>query len=333
MEPGESQQAEAKGMVADPFTTTYRTEYPGMVRLAFVLTGNAQAAEDVVQDAFALLHAKWDGVDNPGGYLRVTIVNLCRNRARRRQNERRVGQQVLGRQLSSLGASELADVLLGLPYRQRAVLVLRYWGDWSEAEIAARVALSPGHGKDTRIPWSRSPEEGGRRMTPNELEDRLRATLREMAGAAPLANPNHPKPNESATPKHGGFRVDYKVLTVIVGILLVIATIITVDLTSGTHSSHPATSSTTTSSTPAGAIVVPNVIGLTTARAAGVLQSAGLTNSIDDVNCHGSVSRGTVAGQSPAADFRAAPESRINLRIVCSASPNTTASAQGIGSA
>jgi RNA polymerase sigma-70 factor (sigma-E family) len=144
VEPGEDQVAEVKGTVADPFTTTYQAEYPGMLRLAFVLTGNAEAAEDVVQDAFALLHAKWDRVANPGGYLRVTIVNLCRNRARRRQKERRLGEQFLGRQLSSLHALELADVLMALPYRQRAVLVLRYWGDWSEAEIAAALHCRPG---------------------------------------------------------------------------------------------------------------------------------------------------------------------------------------------
>ena len=45
---------------------------------------------------------------------------------------------------ASLGASEMGDVLFGLPYRQRAVLVLRYWGDWSEVEIADALGCRPG---------------------------------------------------------------------------------------------------------------------------------------------------------------------------------------------
>jgi RNA polymerase sigma-70 factor (sigma-E family) len=129
---------------SDGFEALYRAEYPGMIRLAYVLTGNADVAEDVVQDAFALLHAKLDSVDNPGGYLRVTVVNLCRNQERRRRQDRRLGAQIHQPRLSSLDASEMADVLLRLPYRQRAVLVLRYWGDWSEAEIASALNCRPG---------------------------------------------------------------------------------------------------------------------------------------------------------------------------------------------
>jgi RNA polymerase sigma-70 factor (sigma-E family) len=130
--------------VSDGFEALYRAEYPGMVRLAFVLTGSGDAAEDVVQDAFALLHAKLGRVDNPGGYLRVTVVNLCRNQQRRRRQDRRLSSRLARLPLSSLDASEMADVLLHLPYRQRAVLVLRYWGDWSEAEIATALGCRPG---------------------------------------------------------------------------------------------------------------------------------------------------------------------------------------------
>ena len=75
--------------------------------------------------------------------------------------------------------------------------------------------------------------------------------------------------------------------------------------------------STTTSVPQAGNILVPNLIGLTTDQAVGALQAVGLTNSIDNVNCNGSVGKGTVQGQSPAAGFHAAPDNRINLQIVC----------------
>jgi RNA polymerase sigma factor (sigma-70 family) len=131
---------------ADPggFDDLYRAEYPGMVRLAYVLTGYGDVAEDVVQDAFALLNSKFETLENPGGYLQVTVVNLCRNRQRRRRQDRRLDSRLQRPQLSSLGASEMADVLLRLPYRQRAVLVLRYWGGWSEAEIASALECRPG---------------------------------------------------------------------------------------------------------------------------------------------------------------------------------------------
>lgn len=144
MEDGSSQGARLSKAVPDVFEAFYRAEYPGMMRLAYVLTGNPQVAEDVVQDAFALLHAKRAGVENPGGYLRATVVNLCRNQERRRHQDRRLNSRLLRPQLSSLGASEMVDVMLQLPYRQRAVLVLRYWGDWSEAEIASALKCRPG---------------------------------------------------------------------------------------------------------------------------------------------------------------------------------------------
>jgi len=131
---------------ADPgrFEALYRAEYRGMVRLAYVLAGNADVAEDVVQDAFGLLHAKLDITNNPGGYLRVTVVNLCRNQERRKRRDRRLEGRLPQPQLSSLRAAEMVDVMLRLPYRQRAVLVLRYWGDWSEAEIASALRCRPG---------------------------------------------------------------------------------------------------------------------------------------------------------------------------------------------
>jgi RNA polymerase sigma-70 factor (sigma-E family) len=126
------------------FIAFYRAEYPGMVRLAHALTGSVEAAEDVVQEAFARVHARPGEIENPGGYLRTTVVNLCRDRERRGQREKRLVTLIPSGTPLSLGASELVDVLLQLPYRQRAVLVLRYWGDWSEAEIAQALGCRPG---------------------------------------------------------------------------------------------------------------------------------------------------------------------------------------------
>jgi DNA-directed RNA polymerase specialized sigma24 family protein len=116
-----------------------------MVRLAFVLTSSAELAEDVTQEAFARLHLRFDALDNPAAYLRVTTVNLTRELHRRNQRERRHLEGV-PRPLAAtpLAAGELLDVLGDLPERYRTVLVLRYWADWSEADIAAALRCRPG---------------------------------------------------------------------------------------------------------------------------------------------------------------------------------------------
>ena len=122
----------------------YRAEYPGVVRLAHALTGNAETAEDVSQEAFARIVHRIDELDNPCGYLRTIVVNLCRDRERRRHREHRAGPPSWSEPSLSLDASEMIDVLLRLPYRQRATLVLRYWGDWSEVEIAEALGCRSG---------------------------------------------------------------------------------------------------------------------------------------------------------------------------------------------
>jgi len=129
---------------ADLFVAFYRAEYPGMVRLAHAVTGSDEDAEDIVQDAFARLQTRLATIDNPGGYLRTTVVHLCRDRERRLGRERSVRRLMPLPKSLSLGASEVFDVLFSLPYRQRAVLVMRYWGDWSEAEIAEAIGCRPG---------------------------------------------------------------------------------------------------------------------------------------------------------------------------------------------
>ena len=60
-----------------------------MVRLAHLLTAADPAAEELVQDAFLRVRSRWDRVDNPAAYVRVAVVNACRNHQRRRVLERR----------------------------------------------------------------------------------------------------------------------------------------------------------------------------------------------------------------------------------------------------
>ncbi len=128
----------------DPFIVLYRGEYPGMVRLAHALTGDPGTAEDIVQEAFLRVQRHLVRTDAPGGYLRTTVVNLCRDRERSRRREQCGWLRMESRPPLSMETMEMMDVLLRLPYRQRTVLVLRYWADWTEADIAEALGCRPG---------------------------------------------------------------------------------------------------------------------------------------------------------------------------------------------
>ena len=138
--------------VADPapgamsgadLVTLYRRQRPAMVRLASLLTGSAVVAEEVVQEAFLKLHTQRRRPDNPDGYLRVVVTNLARSHLRRLRLERRVPP-------ADHGVSDLPDVdetwaaVRRLPFRQRAALVLRFYEDLSEADIARTLQCRPG---------------------------------------------------------------------------------------------------------------------------------------------------------------------------------------------
>jgi RNA polymerase sigma factor (sigma-70 family) len=106
-----------------------------MVRLAHVITGSNEVAEEVVQEAFVRLHRRWAVVENPPGFLRTVVTNLCRTEVKRSRSE---SQRAL-RSIESMGQPELDETwarVCGLPFRQRAVLALRYYADLPEAEIA-----------------------------------------------------------------------------------------------------------------------------------------------------------------------------------------------------
>ena len=117
------------------FVDVYRARFVPMVRLAVAITGSEFGAEDIVHDAFMRVHARWRDVDSPNAYLRVAVVNACRSAHRRRLRERRI-QGREGRMVAHLDADEMFDALLRLPFRQRAALVLRFYEDLSDADIA-----------------------------------------------------------------------------------------------------------------------------------------------------------------------------------------------------
>jgi RNA polymerase sigma-70 factor (sigma-E family) len=112
----------------------YRERYESMVRLAYLLTGNRSVAEEIVQDAFVAVHRNWDRATSPGGYLRTTVVNNARTWHRRRALEERHRP---GRpDDAGFAADEMWDMLQRLPERQRAAVVLRFYEDLPDAEIA-----------------------------------------------------------------------------------------------------------------------------------------------------------------------------------------------------
>lgn len=129
------------------FSEFYLAHYAALVRLAFVLTSSTELAEDLVQDCFVRLHRHYERLDTPERYARQAVVNACRSHFRRagRERDRRPLLYVVdGDAAAGTFAGELHDVLLGLPYRQRAAVVLRYYADLSELEIAEVLGCRPG---------------------------------------------------------------------------------------------------------------------------------------------------------------------------------------------
>jgi RNA polymerase sigma-70 factor (sigma-E family) len=146
---------------AEPRTLAdlYRDHRMRMVRLAVLLVDDPNTAEDVVQEAFTGLHRHWAGLRDEAAavaYLRTAVVNGSRSVLRRRRTARDYvpPHQVNARSAESLAMlsaehQAVVDALGTLPPRQREVLVLRYYGGMSEAEIADATGISRGTVKST----------------------------------------------------------------------------------------------------------------------------------------------------------------------------------------
>jgi RNA polymerase sigma-70 factor (sigma-E family) len=140
------------GVTADgAFAALFAAAYAPMVRVAVGIVGDPAVAEDVVQDAFAGLFRRIGRLDRPEAYLRRSVVNGCLKSLRHRR------RTVLGGGVPELAAPagsgpaarDLLDAVARLSPRRRAVVVLRYYADWSEAEIAAALGVRPGTVKST----------------------------------------------------------------------------------------------------------------------------------------------------------------------------------------
>lgn len=134
-----------RGRAPNSFDDFFRVQYPPTVRLAHLLTGSNAIAEELAQDAFAQIYPRFADVLEPKSYLRATAVNVCRNWHRRHRRELdRFERHGASDDRSDDSVEELIDVIAALPYRQRAVHVMRYWPDLSEADIADSLGCRPG---------------------------------------------------------------------------------------------------------------------------------------------------------------------------------------------
>jgi RNA polymerase sigma-70 factor (sigma-E family) len=118
--------------------------WPWAYRLACLFTQSTAAGEDIAQDVMARMYRTWGTAQRPEAYLRTAIVNAASNWHRRMRTQQAKLPLLAGQMEVDLGAAELADAIASLPFRQRAVIVLRYYADLSEAEIADAVGCRPG---------------------------------------------------------------------------------------------------------------------------------------------------------------------------------------------
>jgi RNA polymerase sigma-70 factor (sigma-E family) len=142
------------------FDRLYTLAWTAMVRLGCLLLGDVAAAEDAVQDAFVNTYRHWTAIAGAAAaraYLRVAVVNACRSVGRKRATASRAlvrqGNAELGLRDGTAAPAgsdpDLIAALRALTRRQREVLVLRYWADLSEREIAETLRISAGTVKST----------------------------------------------------------------------------------------------------------------------------------------------------------------------------------------
>ncbi|HYN93866.1 MAG TPA: SigE family RNA polymerase sigma factor [Pilimelia sp.] len=136
-------------MTGDGFREFVEVRYAELLRTAYLLTGSTHAAEDLLQGSLLRALRRWRQVDEPMAYVRRIMINQHIS-VWRRIGSRELLTGVLperaGRDEAAAHATrdELVRALRGLPPRTRAVLVLRYWEDLSEADTAAILGCSVG---------------------------------------------------------------------------------------------------------------------------------------------------------------------------------------------
>jgi RNA polymerase sigma-70 factor (sigma-E family) len=136
----------------DLLEAVFAEHYGGFCRLATLLLGDVAGAEEVVQEAFLRTFSSWWRVRQPDRarwYVRAAVVNLCRSRLRRRGTEE-AGNRASWRDPAEWTDDAVDDALVvldavrTLPPRQRETVVLRYYEDLTERDVAAALGCSVG---------------------------------------------------------------------------------------------------------------------------------------------------------------------------------------------
>jgi RNA polymerase sigma-70 factor (sigma-E family) len=138
-------------------TALYQAHALGLIRLAMVMLGDRAAAEDVVQEAFCGLYRRWNQLsdtDKALSYVRSSVINGCRSVLRKRRLPPGLRWEPAGESAESavLISEEHQEVLAAmrrLPVRQREAVVLRFYLDLGEEEIAASMRVTRGTVKST----------------------------------------------------------------------------------------------------------------------------------------------------------------------------------------
>ena len=160
----------------------YAAHWRSLVRLAVLLVRDQAVAEDVVQEAFVAVHARWRRLHDPDralAYLRQAVVNGARSTLRHRavvarhaeREAARPGPDVPGvdeQLLVDERRRRVLDAMAGLPRRQREVLALRHYAGLAEAEIAHALGISRGSVKSHASRGAAAL----RRTLADDLEDR-----------------------------------------------------------------------------------------------------------------------------------------------------------------
>ncbi len=141
-----------KGGVPADFSDFARSRWPWLVRFAYGITGDRGLAEDLAQTALANAYASWSrvsGADDPDAYLRRIVLNAHRGRFRKRRVSEQLSQRPPDVSVADPAGQRgeravIVAALRALPPRQREVLVLRFWADLTEAQVAAALGCTVG---------------------------------------------------------------------------------------------------------------------------------------------------------------------------------------------
>jgi RNA polymerase sigma factor (sigma-70 family) len=136
------QRADVKS--SSTFDDFYAERWPHAFRLAALMTHDSEAGADIAQDVFARMSRSWATIERPDAYLQRALTNASSNWRRSGRTAARKLHLLVVRNDDGIAFDALADAVARLPFRQRAVVVLRYYADLSEADIARALDCRPG---------------------------------------------------------------------------------------------------------------------------------------------------------------------------------------------